>query len=222
VRSIVLAALALCAPVQLLTQAAAAAQAHDTAARLAVLVLPRDRVVAVRVPRNEAVLMEELAEDSRFAELQRRPALLAAARAAIREETTKAYQEAVALLQVDVARIYRARFTPAELETVIAFVASPTGQALVELSIAAEGETASGFEADRRRKIMALLSNPSPQAKADLTRFMQSGLMAKTRALAPEVSSLSERRFEDVETLMRARLPARLDRLAETHTKKQP
>ena len=145
--------------------------------------------------------------------------LRAALMAAVREEATTAYREAAMRLQSDAAQIYRDRFAPAELATLTRFFASPTGQAMIAMSMEASGATASAFDADRRSKLVAMLQNPSEQTKADLTLLMNSGLMPKVRETNPAIAELSQRRFGDIDALLADRLPARIDQLIVAHDK---
>jgi hypothetical protein len=192
--------------------AAATAQAPDRAAELARAVLPRDKAIAVRVPRFDAAFAIRLATDARITALEpRHPGLTKAVAAAAHDEAVKAYGAAVDRLQAEAAQLYRTRFSPAELAVVATFFASPTGRTMIDLSMESSGDTAGEFEADRRQRLMALLKDPDEQTKADLTRLIQSGLLPKIQALAPEVSALSTRRFDDAATLVDAALPARID-----------
>lgn len=191
---------------------AAHAQAPDRAAELARTVLPKDKAIAVRVPRFDKAFAERLAADQRILALEpRHPGLTKAVAAAAHDEAVTAYDAAVGRLQVEAAQLYRTRFTPAELTQIAAFFASPTGRAMIDLSMASAGDTAAEFEADRRQRLLAMLKDPDEQTKADLTRLIQSGLLPKIQAINPEVSALSTRRFDDAAKLVDAALPARID-----------
>jgi NADH dehydrogenase/NADH:ubiquinone oxidoreductase subunit G len=182
------------------------------AQQLATTVLPLNEMLAVRVARFAAAYDLQLKDEARFIALEKQyPGISQAIAVVAREEATKAYREATELLQRDVAKIYGARFTDDELGKLLSFFSSQTGQAMITMSIASSGETASDFLADRRRKALAFLQNIDAQGKADLAAFMESGLQAKARAVGPEVSALSARRFADVDTIFKAALPARID-----------
>jgi hypothetical protein len=138
---------------------------------------------------------------------------------AAREEAATAYARTADLLRADVAQLYRSRFTAAEIAMLARFFATPTGKALVTLSAESAGDTASAMEADRRRRVTAMLQQPSDQARADLTALMETGLLPKMQAVKPEVSALSARRFDDVDRLILAALPARIAATIKTYTK---
>lgn len=186
--------------------------AHDNAVRLATVVLPRAETVAVRVPRFEAIFAEDLKDDARMVALEKtHPGITKAVAAAARDEAAKAYGTAIDLLQADVAKLYRDKFTAPEQATLIAFFSSPTGQAMVAMSAGSSGDTASAFETDRRAKAIAYLQNLDDGAKADLTKLIDSGLLPKVRAINPEISALSTRRFDDVSKIIDAALLKRID-----------
>jgi hypothetical protein len=210
-------------PPQSLPASSRPAGQEDPAARLAAVVMPINRAVAVRVPRAEAQFAETFAADARIAALEaRRPGLRGKLAAVVRDAATDAYAQAGEQLQADAAGIYRERFSADELATLTRFFTSPTGQAMIALSIEAEGDTARAFEADRRQKLLAMLQNPSAQTKADLTMLMNSGLLPKVRATNPPIAALSARRFGDVDTLLTASLPGRIDQVIAAHTKEAP
>ncbi len=166
----------------------------------------------MRVPRFEAAYAEEMKDDAELVALEKtHPGINKAVAAAARDEAAKAYGAAIDLLQADVAKIYRDKFTATELATLIAFFSSPTGQAMVAMSAGSSGNSASEFEADRRAKAIVYLQNLSDVAKADLTKLIDSGLLPKVRAINPEVSALSTRRFDDVSKIVEAALPKRIE-----------
>ena len=202
-----------------LAPAAAHAQPADRAAELARAVLPKDKAIAVRIPRFDKAFAERLAADKRILALEpRHPGLAKAVAATAHDEAVKAYDAAVGRLQAEAAQLYRTRFAPAELAQIATFFASPTGRAMVDLSMASAGDTAAEFEADRRQRLMALLKDPDEQTKADLTRLIQSGLLPKIQAINPEISALSTRRFDDAADLVDAALPARIDATIAAYT----
>jgi hypothetical protein len=185
---------------------------ETNAQTLAKLVLPREQFLAIRVPRFDAAYAVEIADDARLNALEKtNPGIIKAVKAAAHDEAGKGYGAAVDLLRADVAKIYAAKFTAPELGTLIRFFSSETGQAMITMSAGSSGDTASEFEANRRAKAVALFQNPTEAAKRDLTALMQSGLLPKVRAINPEISALSTRRFEDVSKIVEAALPARVE-----------
>jgi Uncharacterized protein conserved in bacteria (DUF2059) len=180
--------------------------------QLARIVLPVGEHLGIRVLRFSKVYAVELKEDARFVALEKTyPGISESFAVAAREEATNAYERSIALLQDDVAKIYAANFSDAELDKLTAFFQTPTGAAMITLSAASGGDTASEFEADRRAKALAFVQNIDEQGKRDLTLFIQSGLQPKARALAPEISALTARRFDDASNFLEAALPARID-----------
>lgn len=208
-------------PVQAAPVAGAPSAARvDGASALAAAVLPTGTLVAARLPRFDAMFAEELAADAELAALEaKHPGLRQAVTLAAREEARVAYGRATELLQADVAQLYRSRFTPAEIGTMSRFFASPTGKALVALSAGSSGDTASQFEADRQRRLVTTMQQPSDQAKADLAALAASGLLPKMQAVRPDVSAISARRFADVDTILTAALPARIAATIKAYTK---
>ncbi len=194
---------------------------ETNAQTLANIVLPHDQFLAIRVPRFDAAYAEELEEDARLIALQKtNPGITNAIKAAAHHEAEKSYGAALTLLQNDVARLYASKFTALELGTLITFFRSETGQAMIIMSAGASGDTASEFEASRRAKAIAMIQNPSDTTKRDLTTLMQSGLLPKVRAINPEISALSERRFDDVRNIVEAALPARVEATIKAFTEK--
>ncbi len=190
----------------------ASAVAATKAQQLARIVLPSGEYLAIRVPRFSEAFAVELKEDEEYAALEKTyPGISETFAVVARAEATKAYGRAITLLQDDVAKIYATNFSDAELDKLITFFRTPTGSAMITLSVASGGDSATAFEADRRAKALAFVQNIDEQGKADLTLFMQSGLQPKARALAPEISALSARRFDDVSTFLEESLPARID-----------
>jgi hypothetical protein len=201
---------------------AAVATEVTKAQRLAQIVLPQGEHLAVRVQRFSKAYAIELKEEERYVALEKTyPGISEIFAVVARHEAAKAYEKAIGLLQTDVAAIYAKSLSDAELDKMIAFFRSPTGAAMITLSIASSGDTATEFEADRRAKAMAFIQNIDEQGKRDLTMFIESGLQPKARALAPEISALSTRRFDDVSTFLEAALPARIDEVI-ARAKKAP
>jgi Uncharacterized protein conserved in bacteria (DUF2059) len=185
---------------------------ETNAQTLANIVLPREQFLAIRVPRFDAAYAEELKEDQRLQALEKtNPGIIEAVKAAAHDEAEKGYGQALTLLQVDVAKLYASKFTAEELGKLITFFSSETGQAMIIMSAASSGDTATEFETNRRAKALAFIQNPSDSAKRDLTMLMQSGLLPKVRAINPEISALSTRRFDDVSNIVEAALPARVE-----------
>ncbi len=185
---------------------------ETNAQTLANLVLPREQFLAIRVPRFDAAYAVEIADDARLLALEEaHPGIIKAVKAAAHDEAQKGYGAALTLLQVDVAKLYASKFSAPELATLIRFFSSETGQAMIIMSAASSGDTATEFETNRRAKAMAMIQNPSDATKRDLTALMQSGLLPKVRAINPEISALSERRFDDVSNIVEAALPARVE-----------
>jgi len=192
----------------------------DGATTLAAAVLPTETLVTARLPRFDAMFAEELSADKDMAALEKKhPGLREAVTRAAREEARIAYARSADLLRADVAQLYRARFTPAEIATMSRFFDSPTGKALVALSAGANGDTASQFEADRQRRLATQLQQPSDQTKSDLAALAATGLLPKMQAVRPEVSAISAKRFEDVDTILSAALPARISATIKAYTK---
>lgn len=182
------------------------------AQQLARIVLPVGEHLGIRVQRFSTAYAIELKVEERYVALEKAyPGISESFAVVAREEATKAYERSIALLQDDVAKIYAANFSDAELDQLTAFFRTPTGAAMITLSAASGGDTASEFEADRRARALAFVENIDEQGKRDLTLFMQSGLQPKARALAPEISALSARRFDDASNFLEAALPARID-----------
>jgi hypothetical protein len=185
---------------------------ETNAQTLANLVLPREQFLTIRVPRFDAAYAVEIEGDARLVALEKTyPGITKAVQAAAHDEAEKGYGAALTLLQNDVAKLYASKFTAPELGTLIRFFSSETGQAMIIMSAASSGDTASEFETNRRAKAMASIQNPTEAAKRDLTMLMQSGLLPKVRAINPEISALSTRRFDDVSTIVEAALPARVE-----------
>lgn len=192
--------------------AAVAVADQSPAERLADLVLPREQFLAIRVPRFDAAYAVEIFDDERLIALEKiNPGIINAVKAAAHDEALKGYGAALTLLQTDVAKLYASKFTAPELATLINFFSSETGQAMIIMSAGASGDTASEFETNRRAKAIAMIQNPSDATKRDLTMLMQSGLLPKVRAINPEISALSERRFGDVSDIIEAALLARVE-----------
>jgi hypothetical protein len=198
---------------------APAAATVDGASALAAAVLPTETLVAARLPRFEAMFAEEIAADGELAAIEKEhPGVKQAVTQAARDEARGAYARAADLLRADVAQLYRSRFTPAEIATISRFFNTPTGKALVALSAGSSGDTASQFEADRQRRLLATLQQPDDQAKADLGALAATGLLPKMQAVRPEVSAISARRFDDVDTILSTTLPARIAATIKTFT----
>ena len=191
----------------------------DGATALAAAVLPTETLIAARLPRFDAMFAEEIAADKELAALEKEhPGLKQAVTQAARDEARVAYARAADLLRADVAQLYRARFTPAEIAIISRFFSTPTGKALVALSAGSSGDTASQFEADRQRRLLATLQQPDDQAKADLGALAATGLLPKMQAVRPEVPAISARRFNDVDSILSAALPARIAATIKTFT----
>ena len=194
---------------------------QSSAERLAAIVLPREQVLAIRVPRFDAAYAEEMKDDDELIALEKtHPGISKAVTAAAHEEAEKAYGAALTLLQNDVAKLYASKFNDAELTTLIAFFSSETGQAMIIMSAASSGDTATEFETSRRAKAMDMLRNPSDAMKRDLTALMESGLFPKVRAINPDIAALSARRFDDVSKIILASLPARVEATIEAYKSK--
>jgi hypothetical protein len=192
--------------------APASAAVQSNAQHLAAIVLPRDQFLAIRVPRFDAAYAQELTKDARLIALEKTQAgVTKAVKVAAHSEAEKGYGAALTLLQTDVAKLYASTFTAPELTQLIRFFSSETGQAMIVMSAGSSGDTVSEFEINRRAKAAALIQNPSPTTKSDLTVLMRSGLLPKIRAINPEIAALSARRFDDVSTIVKAALPARVE-----------
>lgn len=201
----------LCAPAAADTTTVAVA-AQSPAEQLATLVLPREQFLAIRVPRFDAAYAIDIVDDTRLIALEEtHPGVMDAVKTAAHDEALKGYGAALTLLQTDVAKLYASKFTAPELATLITFFSSETGQAMIIMSAGSSGDTASEFETNRRAKAIAMIQNASDATKRDLTMLMDSGLLPKVRAINPEVSALSTRRFDDVSTIIEAALPARVE-----------
>lgn len=211
----------LVAPVAAAQVAPLSAVVQNNAQRLAALVLPREQFLTIRVPRFDAAYAVEVADDARLSALEKtHPGITKAVKAAAHEEAEKGYGSALTLLQTDVAKLYASKFTAPELAKLIGFFSSETGQAMIVMSAGSSGDTASEFETNRRAKAMALIQSPSRATKRDLTMLMQSGLLPKIRAINPEIAALSARRFDDVNTIVEAALPARVEATIKAFTAK--
>jgi Uncharacterized protein conserved in bacteria (DUF2059) len=192
----------------------------SVAKELADIVLPREQLITVRMPRFEADFVADLKNDPELVSLEKtQPGITDAVMIAAREEGAEAYGKAIDFLRDDIARLYNRNFSPDELQKLIDFFSTPTGQAMIELSAGADGDTASDFETDRRAKLMAMFENPDDATKADLTMLMNSGLMPKIVKARPEISALSERRFGDVTTLLMASLDDRIEAVKAAYPK---
>jgi hypothetical protein len=193
---------------------------HDAADSLAAIVLPRDATIAMRLPRFDTLFARRMKDDKRLSELEStHPGITSAVTVVARDEAAKSYGRAIDALQADTAALYRARFTERELHTLAGFFSSKTGQPLIKLSAGASGDTSTEFETDRRRKAIDMFGNPDAQTKADLNGLLESGLLPRMQALAPEISALSARRFDDVARTFDAALPSRIDAVVATYTK---
>ncbi len=202
---------ALLVPMAQAQVAPAPVAAQALAAQLAGIILPREPFLAIRVPRFDAAYAKELKDDAEILALEKmHPGITKAVAAAGSDEARKGYGAALTLLQTDVAKLYASKFSTPELATLITFFSSQTGQAMIVVSAASSGDTASEFETNRRAKATALIQNPSDATKRDLTMLMKSGLLPKIRTINPEIAALSARRFDDVSTIVKAALPARV------------
>ena len=200
---------------------AATPTAADAAQQLASLVLPREAYVALRVRSFEEGFAAAMNSNPQLATLEKtKPGITKAVAAAAREEATEAFGAATDLLQTDAAQIYRRRFTAQELRTLIGFIAGPTGKAMVTMSMEATGDTASQVTADRRAKAKAMFENPDATTKAELTKLIVSGLLPKLRTTGPEIIALSARRFDDVDKLLEAALPPRIEATIDAYSKR--
>jgi hypothetical protein len=209
------------APVAHAQVAPVSAVVQSNAQRLAAIVLPRDQFLAIRVPRFDAAYAVEVVDDARLIALEKtHTGITKAVKAAAHSEAEKGYGAALALLQTDVAKLYASKFTAPELAKLISFFSSETGQAMIVMSAGSSGDTASEFETSRRAKAMAMIQNPSPATKRDMTMLMQSGLLPKIRAINPEIAALSARRFDDVSNIIEAALPARVEATIKAFTAK--
>jgi Uncharacterized protein conserved in bacteria (DUF2059) len=189
-----------------------AAIAFTQAQQLARTVLPDGEILGIRLLRFSKAYATELKTGPRFVALEKQyPGISDVFAVVARDEALQAYRRAIALLQEDAAKIYAANFTDVELAKLISFFRTPTGAAMITMSAASGGDSASDFEADRRAKAIAFLQKGDAQMKRDLTPFIQSGLQPKARAIAPQISALSARRFDDVSIFLEAALPARID-----------
>ena len=194
---------------------------QSSAERLAAIVLPREQFLAIRVPRFDAAYAEEMKDDDELIALEKtHPGITKAVAAAAHEEAEKGYGAALTLLQNDVAKLYASKFNDAELGTLITFFSSETGQAMIIMSAASSGDTATEFETSRRAKAMDMLRNPNDAMKRDLTALMESGLLPKVRAINPDIAALSARRFDDVSKIILASLPARVEATIEAYKSK--
>ena len=179
------------------------------ALRLAEALLPTEQLLALRLPRFKASYAEELATDAEVAALEKRyPGVTKAIAAAAREEAAAGYRTAIGLLRDDAAKLYASRVNAADTAALVRFFSSNVGRMLVTLSAGSAGDTPTSFEADRRRKAIEALRNLGPEGQRELMALQTSGLADRMKALAPDVAALSARRFGDVDTLIRARLPA--------------
>lgn len=207
---IIYAALAIVAvPASAQPASAPAPAIQSDAQRLAALVLPKDKLLAVRLPRFETRYAAELAGDASIAALEKkRPGITRAIAAAGREEAALGYGASIDALRGDAAKLYAARVSAADMAMLIRFYASPVGQMLIGLSAGSAGENHAAFEADRRRRATEALRQLSPAQQRDLLALRASGVIERTQGLLPEVAALSARRFGDADTAIRARLPA--------------
>ena len=194
------------------------ATVQSSAERLAAIVLPREQFLAIRVPRFDAAYAEEMKGDDELIALEKTyPGISKAVTVAAHEEAEKAYGAALTLLQNDVAKLYASKFSDPDLGQLITFFSSETGQAMIIMSAASSGDTATEFETSRRAKAMDMLRNPSDAMKRDLTALMESGLLPKVRAINPDIAALSARRFDDVSNIILAALPARVEATIEAY-----
>jgi hypothetical protein len=201
-------------------QLSGAVQSHNVSQKLANMVLPRDALVAARLPEFEALSAEEHRADPKMIALEKsQPGIIDAVIAASRDEAAKSCDKAIDLLRTDVAKLYAQKFKPEELQTLVTFFSTPVGQAMIMMSAQTSGITPSALEAERRKKLIAALQNPDEQAKADLTKLMESGLVPKIQAIAPEISALAARRFNDINDMLEAALPARIEQTIANYSK---
>jgi Uncharacterized protein conserved in bacteria (DUF2059) len=188
------------------------AVAPTKAQELARTVLPGGEIIGIRVLRFSKAYALELKTVPRFTALEKQyPGISDTIAVVARDEARQAYERAIGLLQDDVAKIYAANFTNAELDKLITFFRTPTGAAMITMSASSNGDSASDFEADRRANAIKFLQTVDDQMKRDLTFFVESGLQPKAQAIAPQISALSERRFDDASNFLEAALPSRID-----------
>jgi hypothetical protein len=195
--------------------------ADNKADMLASIVLPKDDLIAARMPEFEEVHAAELRMDEELVQLEKsHPGIIDAATKVTRDEGLKSYSEAISLLQTDAAKLYASKLNSEELTVLIAFFSKPVGQAMIAISAQSSGISASALEKERREKLLAYIQNPDEQAKADLTTLLNSGLLPKIQSITLEISALSARRFNDVNTIFESRLPDRIEALIAEYTKK--
>ena len=104
------------------------------------------------------------------------------------------------------AALYTRTFSSSELETLIAFYSSPTGQKVIQLMIAslkpkamlAEAQASEDFKitsssalSDIRDTVPVILAGLGPEDQFVLEKFGRSGLVDRMKAVAPETQTIA-------------------------------